>query len=250
LIFLSPHQVKETQRVTSLCEAFKIPFYLETKLFEQILHTIPIGGELLLPVLSMGETPLSGSAVVMKRVIDLVGAAILILLCLPLWIVLAILIKLESKGPIFYSQERIGLDGRSFSIVKFRSMVEGAEKQSGPIWATEDDPRRTRMGTYMRTWNLDETPQFLNVFRGEMSLVGPRPERPHFVNQFKAEVPSYLRRHLVKSGITGWAQIHGLRGDSSIEERTRYDMWYIENWSLWLDVKILSRTLGAWKNAY
>lgn len=142
------------------------------------------------------------------------------------------------------------MDGRSFHILKFRSMRMDAEKESGPVWASQADPRRTHIGAWMRSWNLDETPQFINVFCGEMSLVGPRPERPHFVNQFKEEIPRYLLRHMVKSGITGWAQVNGFRGDTSIEERTRYDMWYIENWSFLLDLKILVKTILARENAY
>jgi exopolysaccharide biosynthesis polyprenyl glycosylphosphotransferase len=198
----------------------------------------------------MGETPLSGSSLVLKRIIDLVGSSCLILVCAPFWCLLAVLVKLESKGPVFYSQERVGHDGRTISVLKFRSMREGAETETGPVWAVREDPRRTRLGAWMRKYNVDETPQFLNVFRGEMSLVGPRPERPHFVNQFKEDIPSYLKRHMVKSGITGWAQVNGLRGDTSIEERTRYDMWYIQNWSLLLDLRILAKTLFAHENAH
>ncbi len=250
LIYLSPERVEEAREAAGLCDLFGVSFYVEATLFEKILHTIPLGGDLLVPTLSLGETPLSGSAIVIKRAFDLVGATFLILICLPLWVVLAILIVLESRGPVFYRQERVGLDGSSFHIYKLRSMTADAEAESGPVWAKENDPRRTRIGAWMRRWNIDETPQFINVFRGEMSLVGPRPERPHFVNQFKGEVPRYLRRHLVKSGVTGWAQVNGLRGDSSISRRTQYDMWYIENWSLLLDLKILGMTLFAWKNAY
>lgn len=250
LIYLSPEQTRQALEVAALCDLFGIAFLVEASLFERILHAVPLGGDLLIPTLSLGETPLSGSAVVTKRAFDLVGSALLILICLPLWGILAILIVLESRGPVFYRQERVGLDGCSFDILKFRSMSVNAEAESGPVWARVNDPRRTRLGAWMRRWNIDETPQFINVFRGEMSLVGPRPERPHFVNQFKGEIPSYLRRHLVKSGVTGWAQVHGLRGDSSIQDRTQYDMWYIENWSFLLDLRILGMTIFAQKNAY
>ena len=250
LIYLSDDRVEQARELAALCDLFGVSFFVEASLFEGILHSVPLGGGLLIPTLSLGETALSGSAVVLKRAFDLIGSAFLILVCLPMWGLLAILILLESRGPVFYRQERIGLDGSSFHIYKLRSMSADAEAESGPVWAKEDDPRRTRIGVWMRRWNIDETPQFINVFRGEMSLVGPRPERPHFVNQFKGEIPRYLFRHLVKSGITGWAQVHGLRGDSSIDERTQYDMWYIENWSFWLDLKILGMTLFAWKNAY
>ncbi len=250
LIYLSPDRVEEAREAAALCDLFGISFFVEAALFERILHAVPLGGDVLIPTLSLGETPLSGSAVVIKRIFDLVVSIFLILICLPMWGVLAIGILLESRGPVFYRQERVGLDGCSFHIFKLRSMAVDAEAKSGPVWAQKNDPRRTRIGAWMRSWNIDETPQFLNVFRGEMSLVGPRPERPHFVDQFKGEIPRYLRRHLVKSGITGWAQVNGLRGDSSISERTQYDMWYIENWSLWLDLKILGMTLFARKNAY
>lgn len=250
MVSLPKEKSGDARKVIDLCETFGVEFFIDPELFESLLKETPLGNATLMPVISMGETPLSGSSVVVKRLFDILGSACLILICLPFWTVLAILIKLESRGPVFYTQERIGLDGRSFKVYKFRSMRVGAEEQSGPVWAVKDDPRVTKLGAWMRRNNIDETPQFLNVFRGDMSLVGPRPERPHFVNQFKSNVPSYLKRHLVKSGITGWAQIHGLRGDTSIEERTRYDMWYIRNWSLLLDIKILIRTLRANENAY
>lgn len=250
MVYLPKERSAPARKAIDLCDSFGVEFFIDPDLFESLLSETPLGGKTLLPVVSMGQTPLSGSAVVMKRLFDILGSACLILVCLPFWFALGLLIKLGSKGPIFYTQERIGLDGRTFKVYKFRSMRQGAEAESGPVWATKDDPRTTRLGAWMRRNNIDETPQFLNVFRGDMSLVGPRPERPHFVDQFKEDIPSYLKRHLVKSGITGWAQIHGLRGDTSIEERTRYDMWYIRNWSLLLDVKILIRTLRANENAY
>ena len=226
-----------------LCELFHVEFLINPDLFEKLLEDSPVGGDLFLPVLTTRDTPLSGSSLVLKRLFDLVGSSILILVCAPFWLLLSLLIKIESRGPVFYTQERLGHDGRTFRILKLRSMRADAEQEGQPVWASHDDPRTTRIGGWMRRWNVDETPQFINVFRGEMSLVGPRPERPYFVDQFKDIVPSYLRRHLVKSGVTGWAQINGLRGDTSIEERTRYDMWYIENWSLPLDLKILLKTL-------
>jgi len=250
LILLPARLVEEAQQAARLCEAFEAEFFLKPDLFEEMLGRVPLGGKVLAPVLTLGETPLSGSSLVLKRVMDLIGSACLVVVCFPFWCLLAALIKLESRGPVFYIQERVGHDGRSFKVLKFRSMRMEAEAETGPVWAVRDDPRRTRLGVWMRKYNIDETPQFLNVFRGEMSLVGPRPERPHFVNQFKDRIPSYLRRHMVKSGITGWAQVNGLRGDTSIEERTRYDMWYIKNWSLWLDIKILARTLFAHENAH
>ncbi len=250
LIDLEADHCHEARRAAALCDRYRCDFYVAPELFENILGEEKLGGQFLLPVLVSGETPLSGSSLVVKRLFDLAGSAALICLSLPVWVVLALVIKIESKGPVFYRQERVGVDGRSFHILKFRSMRLDAEKESGPVWASQADPRRTHIGAWMRSWNLDETPQFINVFCGEMSLVGPRPERPHFVNQFKEEIPRYLLRHMVKSGITGWAQVNGFRGDTSIEERTRYDMWYIENWSFLLDLKILVKTILARENAY
>jgi exopolysaccharide biosynthesis polyprenyl glycosylphosphotransferase len=249
LILLREEDLDQVHYCTDISDRFRIPFFLPPDLFESVLERTPIGGDVLMPVLTMGETPLSGSALVVKRLFDIFGSLALIGLCLPFWAVIALLIKKESPGPILFKQERVGHDGRTFHCLKFRSMRVDAEAETGPVWAVKDDPRRTRIGTWMRENNVDETPQFLNVLRGEMSLVGPRPERPHFVNQFKEQIPSYLKRHMVKSGITGWAQVNGLRGDTSIEERTRYDMWYIQNWSLRLDIRILFRTLSSKENA-
>jgi lipopolysaccharide/colanic/teichoic acid biosynthesis glycosyltransferase len=144
---------------------------------------------------------------------------------------------------VFYRQRRMGLDGRPFDILKFRSMVVGAEEETGPTWASPSDPRRTRMGGFLRRWSLDELPQLVNVFRGEMSLVGPRPERPEFVREFKEKFPQYMLRHRVRAGITGWAQVHGWRGNTSLSKRIEYDLYYIDNWSLALDIKILWMTL-------
>ncbi len=160
--------------------------------------------------------------------------------------------KLTSRGPVFYRQERMGVDGRLFKMIKFRTMRTDAEAQ-GAQFATAGDPRRTPIGAFLRTYSIDELPQFLNVLVGDMSLVGPRPERPVFIDEFKKQIPRYHLRHMVKSGITGWAQINGLRGDTSIQERINYDLYYIENWSMAFDLKICVRTaLGGFlsKNAY
>jgi exopolysaccharide biosynthesis polyprenyl glycosylphosphotransferase len=163
-------------------------------------------------------------------------------LLLPLFPFVALLIW-SKTGPIFYSQERMGLDGRPFMIWKLRSMRMNAEASTGPVWAVEDDPRRTRFGSFIRRWSIDELPQLWNVLRGDMSLVGPRPERPTFVAEFRKHLPQYMVRHRVKSGITGWAQVHGWRGNTSIRKRLEFDLYYIENWSLGLDFKILWMTL-------
>lgn len=203
------------------------------------------------PLLGLKESPLAeGYNRFIKRAMDLVlsGAGLIILS--PLFLIIAILIKIFSPGSIFYLQKRIGEDGRRFSMFKFRTMKEKAEKGVGPVWTVENDPRRTRLGSVLRSTNIDELPQLINVFKGEMSLVGPRPERPHFVGKFKEDVPRYMARHKIKSGMTGWAQVNGLRGNTSIEERTKYDLYYIENWSLGFDLKILLMSVFALKNAY
>ncbi len=195
-----------------------------------------------LPLISVRDVALRGWKLTLKRALDLVGSAAGLVLLSPLMLLIATLIKLESRGPVFFVQERMGLDAKSFPVIKFRSMRQDAEKD-GPGWTTEDDPRRTRMGSILRRTNLDELPQLINVLLGEMSLVGPRPERPVWVQQFRQSIPRYMERHREKAGMTGWAQVNGLRGNTSIWERTKYDLWYTENWSLWLDIKILIRTV-------
>jgi exopolysaccharide biosynthesis polyprenyl glycosylphosphotransferase len=196
-----------------------------------------------IPLLSLKEFPLVGWNVVLKRTFDVVISLVSLILLIPVFLVVSILIKLDSKGPVFYQQERMGRDGRLFQIHKFRSMIVGAEDETGPVWVAKDDVRRTRLGRFLRRSSVDELPQLLNVLKGEMSLVGPRPERPYFVQEFSAKLPDYFQRHRVKSGITGWAQVNGLRGDTPPKERTDYDLFYIENWSLWFDLKILAMTV-------
>ena len=183
---------------------------------------------------------------------DVVGAAVTLVLLSPLMMLTALLIKLESPGPVFYVQERMGLDARPFPLLKFRSMRQDAES-TGPGWTVENDPRRTRLGALIRRISIDELPQLINVLWGDMSLVGPRPERPVYVEHFRRSIPRYMDRHREKAGITGWAQVNGLRGDTSISERLKYDLWYIENWSLVLDLRILLRTIfhiGSDRSAY
>jgi Undecaprenyl-phosphate glucose phosphotransferase len=197
-----------------------------------------------IPVISLNEVPLRGWNSMLKRVMDVVVGSGLLVIATPFLAAIALAIKLKGgKGPIFLRQERMTLDGKTFEIFKFRTMVDEAEKETGPVWASAEDPRRTPLGIWLRRFNLDEVPQLLNVVRGDMSLVGPRPERPPFVRQFKERIPQYMLRHRVKSGITGWAQVNGWRGNTSIEKRIEYDLYYIENWSLLLDVKILILTI-------
>jgi len=198
-----------------------------------------------IPIINLAETPLSGWYGPVKRVADTVFALAGLIGLSPLFLVFSILIKLSSPGPVFYRQRRMSLDGRVFTMLKFRTMREDAEAETGPVWASKDDPRRTRVGALLRRASLDELPQLINILRGEMSFVGPRPERPVFVDQFRDKVPRYMLRHKVKCGLTGWAQVNGWRGNTSIEKRIEYDIFYIENWSLAFDLKIIWRTIWA-----
>jgi Undecaprenyl-phosphate glucose phosphotransferase len=196
-----------------------------------------------LPVINVNDVPLQGFNAWVKRVLDiLLSAVALAIIAVPLAII-AILVKWTSPGPVFYRQERMGLDGKAFNVYKFRSMYVDAEETTGPVWARDNDPRATPLGRWLRRFDLDELPQFWNVLRGDMSIVGPRPERPFFVEQFKHRIPQYMLRHKVKAGITGWAQVNGWRGNTSLEKRIEYDLYYIENWSVTLDLKIMWLTV-------
>jgi len=220
---------------------------LEVKVVPDLLQFIALRARLEdldgLPIINVNDVPLQGFNAWVKRVIDVVlsGLAVLVL-AIPFAIITA-LVRFTSAGPVFYRQERMGLDGRAFTVYKFRSMYLGAEDTTGPIWARDDDPRATPVGRWLRKMDLDELPQFLNVLKGDMSIVGPRPERPYFVQQFKHRIPQYMLRHKVKAGITGWAQVNGWRGNTSLEKRIEYDLYYIENWSVTLDLKIMWLTL-------
>ena len=220
---------------------------IEVKVVPDLLQVIALRARLEdldgVPIININDVSLQGLNSVVKRGIDVaLTVAGLVALSIP-FAVIAALIKATSPGPVFYRQERMGLDGRPFSVYKFRSMLHDAERDTGPVWTRKDDPRRTPVGRVLRRFSLDEFPQLLNVLRGDMSLVGPRPERPFFVEQFKQRVPQYMLRHKVKSGMTGWAQVNGLRGDTSIEKRIEYDLYYIEHWSVSLDFKILWLTV-------
>jgi Undecaprenyl-phosphate glucose phosphotransferase len=205
-----------------------------------------------LPLLSLQGDPFGGWNSVAKRVFDVAFASFALLLATPVMLVCALLLRFTQKGPVFYRQERMGIDGHVFTIVKLRTMQLDAESE-GARMAESGDPRATRLGRFMRRLSLDELPQLWNVLKGDMSLVGPRPERPVFIEEFRRQIPRYHLRHKVKAGLTGWAQINGLRGQTSIEKRIEYDLYYIENWSMLLDLKILARTLAGGflsKNAY
>jgi len=195
------------------------------------------------PVISVDEPPLRGMLLLAKRLMDIVVSATFLLFFLPFILLIALVIKLSSRGPVLYHQKRMGLDGKKFVMHKFRTMVFDAESQTGPVMCSPDDPRLIKIGKFLRKFSLDEIPQLFNVLKGEMSLVGPRPERPVFVKEFREKIPKYMLRHKVKSGVTGWAQVHGLRQDTPIDKRLDYDFYYIQNWSLSLDLKILWKTL-------
>jgi Undecaprenyl-phosphate glucose phosphotransferase len=206
-----------------------------------------------LPVLSLNEAMIDPVGAFWKRIVDLAGSSFALILFSPVFLVTAALVKLTSRGPIFYGQERMSVDGTTFRMWKFRSMKADAEAQTGAVWAVPNDDRRTPIGAFLRSTSLDEIPQFWNVFMGEMSLVGPRPERPEFVHQFRGNIPKYMLRHKVKAGITGWAQVNGWRGDTSLEKRIECDLYYIRHWSLAMDFKILALTFLKGfinKNAY
>jgi exopolysaccharide biosynthesis polyprenyl glycosylphosphotransferase len=197
-----------------------------------------------LPLVAVRQSRLRGKNVVIKRAMDVAVSTLVLIFCSPFLALISLLVKLDSPGPVFYIQERVGKDGKVFPCIKFRSMVANAELETGPVWAHPQDDRRTRIGRLLRRFSLDEFPQFVNVLLGHMSVVGPRPERPVFVREFSSRMPEYMDRHAEKSGITGWAQVNGLRGNTSIEERTKYDLWYVENWSPILDLKIMLKTLA------
>ncbi len=233
---------------TRLAHVFMIPDLFQFDLLNSRFSEL--GG---MPVLHLiDETPLRFEKLT-KRLIDILFSALFLAVISPVLLVITILVKRSSPGPVFYRQERMGLNGHTFKMLKFRSMPVQAEAASGPVWARPEDDRATGVGAFLRRTSLDELPQFINVLKGDMSIVGPRPERPVFIEQFKDQVPGYMLRHKMKAGITGWAQVNGWRGNTSLEKRIEHDLYYIQNWSLWLDFKIM--VLTVWRgfvheNAY
>lgn len=230
---------------------------VDLNIVPDIYHTLNINPEILdldgMPIIALRQSPIDGWNRIFKRIFDIMGSIGCILMATPLWIVIPVLIKLSSRGPVFYRQERMGLDGKSFHMIKFRSMRIDAEDQTGAVWAVQNDNRKTAIGSFLRKTSLDEIPQFFNVLEGSMSLVGPRPERPVFIHEFKKEIPNYMLRHKMKAGITGWAQINGWRGNTSLEKRIECDIYYLTHWSIWFDIKILIGTVFKGfihKNAY
>jgi exopolysaccharide biosynthesis polyprenyl glycosylphosphotransferase len=228
----------------SLCSSDNVNIRVYPDVFQIIASDVSIGDFEGMPLVSVRDTALQGWNLAVKRIMDVAVSAAALVAVSPLFLLIAALVKATSpNGRVFYVQERVGLDGRPFQMIKFRSMIPDAEAGTGAKWAERDDPRKTVLGSFLRRSSLDELPQFVNVLLGDMSLVGPRPERPMFVREFSGAIPRYFERHNVKSGMTGWAQVNGLRGQTPIDERTTYDLWYVENWTPWLDIKIMVRTL-------
>lgn len=246
----------DSDRIKKITEQLKylpaqIRFVPDLKGFHLINHSaVNVAG---MPVINLTKAHTSGAFGFIKAVEDKVLASLILLAASPFMILIAIAVKLSSLGPVFYRQERASLNGRVFNILKFRSMPVNAESSSGAVWQSKSSQRATRVGKFLRSTSLDELPQFINVLKGEMSIVGPRPERPIFIEKLKKEIPGYMQKHMVKAGITGWAQVNGWRGDTDIHERIKHDLYYIENWSLEFDLQIIFLTIFkgfVHKNAY
>jgi Undecaprenyl-phosphate glucose phosphotransferase len=252
VIALPREHAHALDRILSQVKDEAVNLHLIPDIYEYVILGCAVEDFNGLPIVNLNDSPLEGWGAILKRVTDFILAFLGILLISPLLLLIALAVKLTSRGPVLYRQERMGLDGRTFGMLKFRSMREDAEA-NGVGWTQAGDPRRTPIGAFLRSTSIDELPQLWNVLRGEMSLVGPRPERPMYVEKFRHDIPHYMLRHKVKAGITGWAQVNGLRGDTSLTARIEHDLYYIRNWSYLLDLKILWLTL--WKgfihrNAY
>jgi len=236
----------DLMKIIEACESHHIDFQYVPDIFNVLTTNFQptmIGSTY---AMELKKTPLEGWGRISKRIIDVIIAALFLVILSPLFLIIGIFVKITSRGPIIYRQERVGRDERKFWVYKFRSMRVENKANKSDAWTTAVNEQRrvTMIGRILRKTNLDEIPQFWNIFIGNMSFVGPRPEQPQFVDKFESEIPEYFRRHHVKSGLTGWAQVNGLKGDTSIEERVRYDIYYIENWSLWFDFKIIIKTIG------
>ena len=247
-IALEPEEYAFMRQVMAVADKYgvavrMVPFYNDLLPRNPAIETIQD-----VSVIDMRSTALDNvPAAALKRAFDILASAFILVLISPILLITAIGVKLSSPGPILFKQERIGKNRKPFYMLKFRSMRVNAE--STTAWSTNEDPRKTKFGSFIRKYSIDELPQFVNVLRGDMSIIGPRPEIPHYVHEFQEEVPLYMLRHQVRPGITGWAQVNGLRGDTSIEERVKYDLYYIEHWSPWLDIKIFFRTIfGGFMN--
>ena len=242
------------KRIVAICEKTGV----HTKFvpdYNDIIPTRPYTEDLLgLPVVNIRHVPLTNTFhMICKRIMDIFGSVVAIILFSPVMLVTAVLVKATSKGPLIYKQERVGLHNQTFQMYKFRSMEVQSTKSEKKAWTVRNDPRVTKVGKIIRKTSIDELPQLFNILKGDMSLVGPRPERPFFVEKFREEIPRYMVKHQVRPGLTGWAQVNGYRGDTSIKKRIEYDLYYIENWTLGLDIKILFLTFFKGfvnKNAY
>jgi Undecaprenyl-phosphate glucose phosphotransferase len=254
IIALPAARLSEVQKIAPTLEKLCVPTRVVIDLGEGVVlrdRLIDLGGIHMLDLRpTLAET---GPYLFQKRIFDVAFSALILLLTLPLTLLIALAIKLSGSGPILFTQDRVGLNGRVFRMLKFRTMRVGSREEGDTRWTSDNDPRRTAVGAFLRKTNLDELPQFLNVLRGEMSIVGPRPERPYFVERFLEEFDRYNARHMFKAGITGWAQVNGWRGDTSIAKRVEYDLYYLRNWSLTFDLQIITMTLVrifSSKNAY
>lgn len=251
---LALREYYKLKRIVAICEKSGV----HTKFvpdYNDIIPTRPYTEDLLgLPVVNIRHVPLTNSFnMICKRAMDIVGAIVAIIIFSPVMLVTAVLVKTTSKGPLIYKQERVGLHNQTFQMYKFRSMEVQSAKSEKRAWTVRDDPRVTKVGRIIRKTSIDELPQLFNILKGDMSLVGPRPERPFFVEKFREEIPRYMVKHQVRPGLTGWAQVNGYRGDTSIKKRIEYDLYYIENWTMGLDIKILFLTFFKGfvnKNAY
>jgi len=252
LMLSNTHMPAETlSEVVQICHRELVRFMVIPAFFEVLVSGLHIESIRGVPVMTLGRLPLDRFfGRLSKRIVDLIGGVGGLLISAPLIALFALLVKRESPGPVFYTQVRVGRGGRPFRIIKIRSMRTDAEEESGAQWASENDGRRLKVGAFMRKWNIDELPQFWNILKGEMSLVGPRPERPEFTKDFKYRVDYYNVRHTVKPGLTGWAAVNGWRGDTDLKERIRYDLDYIERWSVLFDFYIMLLTFLRNKNAY
>lgn len=253
LISLPRHQYGEMDRVLASLKDETIDIQLIPDVHEYVTLGCEIEDFDGLPIVNLNDSPLDGWGAYAKRATDFLVAAMSLVILSPLLLLIAIAVKLTSRGPVLYSQERMGMDGRTFRIYKFRSMRIDAESKTGAVWAKPSDDRRTPIGAFLRSTSIDEFPQLWNILIGDMSLVGPRPERPVFVQQFRKDIPGYMLRHKVKAGLTGWAQVNGWRGDTSLERRIECDLFYIRNWSYAMDWKIMLLTIWKGfinKNAY
>lgn len=253
-ITLSLKDYDRLEEIVSICEKYGV----HTKFipdYNSLIPTKPYTEDLMgLPVINIRYVPLTNTMnILVKRIMDIAGSLVGIVLTSPIMLVAAIAVKISSPGPVIFKQERVGLHGRHFYMYKFRSMEQQKPSEEQKAWTVKDDPRVTKVGKLLRRTSIDELPQLFNILKGDMSLVGPRPERPLFVEKFKEEIPRYMVKHQVRPGLTGWAQVNGYRGDTSIRKRIEYDLYYIENWTVGFDIKIIFMTFFTGfinKNAY